>query len=84
MSSVLFNIAIDWVLRRTVEDQRAGIRWTSFSTFEDLDFTDDVALLSHTRQHIQEKTDRLSRIESFEEQQYSTRQFYGSQVHKIK
>ena len=25
MSSVLFNIAIDWVLRRTVEDQRRGI-----------------------------------------------------------
>lgn len=60
MSSVLFNIAIDWVLRRTMEDQRRGIRWTPFSTLEDLDFADDIALLSHTRQHIQEKTDRLS------------------------
>ena len=26
MSSLLFNIAIDWVLRRTVEDQRRDIR----------------------------------------------------------
>ena len=60
MSSVLFNIAIDWVLRRTVEDQRRGIRWTPFSTLEDLDFADDLALLSHTWQHIQEKRDRLS------------------------
>ena len=32
MSSVLFNIAINWVLRRTVEDQRRGIRWTPFCT----------------------------------------------------
>ncbi|KAL9959630.1 hypothetical protein ACROYT_G032970 [Oculina patagonica] len=43
-----------------MEDQRRGIRWTPFFTLEDLDFADDIALLSHTRQHIQEKTDRLS------------------------
>ena len=60
VSSVLFNIAIDWVLRRTADDQPRGIRWTPFSTLEDLDFEDDLALLSHTWQHIQEKTDRLS------------------------
>ena len=60
MSSVLFNIAIDWVLRRSVEDQRRGIRWTPFSTLEELDFADDLALLSHAWRHIQEKTDRLS------------------------
>ena len=60
MSSMLFNIAIDWVLCRTMEDQRRGIRWTPFTILEDLDFADDLALLSHTRQHIQEKTDRLS------------------------
>ena len=35
-------------------------RWTPFSTLKDLDFADDLALLSHTRQHIQEKTGRLS------------------------
>nr|XP_058949249.1 uncharacterized protein LOC131777053 [Pocillopora verrucosa] len=42
------------------EDQRRGIRWTPFTILEDLDFADDLALLSHTRQHILEKTDRLS------------------------
>ena len=36
--SVQFNIAINWVFRRTVEDQRRGISWTPFSTLEDLDF----------------------------------------------
>ena len=59
MSSVLFNIAINWVLCRTVEDLQRGIRRTPFSTLEDFDFADDLALLSHTWQHIQEKTDRL-------------------------
>ena len=59
--SVQFNIAINWVFRRTVEDQRRGISWTPFSTLEDLDFADDLALLFHTRQHIQpENRDRLS------------------------
>ena len=56
--SVLLSIGL--VLCRTVEDQRRGIRWTPFSTLEDLDFADDLALLSHTWQHIQEKRDRLS------------------------
>ena len=60
MSSVLFNIAIDWVLCRIAEDQRRGIRWTPFSALQDLDVADDLALLPHTWQHIQEKTARLS------------------------
>ena len=60
MSALLFNIAIDWVMRRTIEDQSRGIRWTLFTAFEDLDFADDLALVSHTHQHIQEKTSRLS------------------------
>ena len=48
------------VLCRTMEDQQRGIIWTPFTILEDHDFADDIALLSHTRQHIQEKTDRLS------------------------
>jgi len=55
----LFIIAIDWVLRQTTADTPRGIRWGTFSTLEDLDFADDLALLSHTHQHIQEKTTRL-------------------------
>ena len=56
MSALLFNLAVDWVMRRTTEDQTRGIRWTLLSTLEaGLDYTDDIALLSHTHQHIQEK-----------------------------
>ena len=47
-------------MRHTTEDQSRGIRWTLFSTLEDLDFADDLALVPHTHQHMQEKTTRLS------------------------
>ena len=60
MSAMLFNMTIDWVMRRTTEDQSRSIRWTLFSTLEDLDFADDLALVSHTHQHMQEKTTRIS------------------------
>ena len=60
MSAVLFNLTIDWVMRRKTEDAPRGIRWTLFSSLEDLDFADDLALLSHTQQQIQDKTDRLN------------------------
>ena len=62
MSTLLFNIAIDWVMKQTTKDQKRGLRWTIFSTLEDLDYADDLALLSHTHQHIQEKTSRLEKF----------------------
>ena len=48
MSALLFNLAIDWVMGQTTSDRIWGIRWTLLSTLEDLDFADDLALLSHT------------------------------------
>ena len=62
MSAVPFNLVIDWVMQRTTEDQPRGIRWTFFDTLEDLDFAHDLALLSHTHQHMHEKTRHLSKI----------------------
>ena len=51
-------IAIDWVMRHTTSDIQRGIRWGTFTILEDLDFADDIALLSHSHQHIQGKTER--------------------------
>jgi hypothetical protein len=59
MSSTLFILAIDWVMRNTTSDIPRGIRWGTFSILEDLDFADDIALLSHSILHIQSKTNRL-------------------------
>ena len=62
MSALLFNIVIDWVLSRATEDRRRGIRWTLSTVLEDLDYADDIALLSHSFSDMQEKTDRLDRF----------------------
>ena len=65
MSSFLFNLAIDWVMRKATENEKRGIRWKINTILEDLDFADDIALLSHTFQHIQQKTNRLSQYAKY-------------------
>jgi hypothetical protein len=62
LSGLLFITAIDWVLSKATEDSRRGIRWTPFSQIEDLDYADDLALMSHTERQIQEKTERVGRF----------------------
>ena len=59
MSALLFNITIDWVMRQTAQDKNRGIRWNLFTNLDDLDFAEDLALLSHIHSHIQEETNRL-------------------------
>ena len=61
MSTLLFNLVVDWIMWCTTEDQISpGIRWTPFSYLEDLAYGDDLASLSYTHKHIQEKTQRLN------------------------
>jgi len=40
-------------------DQPRGLQWTFAKTLEDLDFADDIGLLSQYFKHIQEKKPRL-------------------------
>ena len=40
-------------MRKTIENKRRGIRWTLTSLLEDLDFADDVALVSSTSDQLQ-------------------------------
>ena len=49
-------------MKNTTADKPRGIQWTLFSKLEDLDFADDLALLSSSHNHIQEKTNRLCRF----------------------
>ena len=60
MLGFLFLIIMDWVMRRTVKSGENRIRWRLTSMLDDLDFADDVALLSSTKQHIQNKTTRMN------------------------
>lgn len=59
MSSLLFILSIDWVMRSSLSEGNTGIRWTLFSHLEDLDYADDLALLSHLENNMQDKTSRL-------------------------
>ena len=59
LSPLLFLIAIDWTMKRSTEHHRTGIHWNLFSQLEDLDFADDLALLSETHKHMEQKTKML-------------------------
>ena len=59
MSGFLFLLVIDWVMRKSLREGNTGIRWRFTDKLEDLDFEDDLALLSSTRQ-LQLKNERLS------------------------
>ena len=60
MSGFLFLIAMDWVMRRTVGKGENRIRWNFTSKIYDLDFADDVALLSSNKQHIHNKNTKMN------------------------
>ena len=60
LSPFLFLLCIDWILRQSTENEQNGIQWTIESKLDDLDFADDVALLSHTLKQMQDKTDNIS------------------------
>ena len=62
MSGFLFIIAVDWVMRNVTRDSTRGLRWRFTSVLEDLDYADDIALLSSKLRHIQEKTNRLNQV----------------------
>ena len=57
ISPLMFLLCIDWIMRLVTEEPR-GIHWTFTSGLEDIDFADDIGLLSHTQQKMQEKTSK--------------------------
>ena len=61
LSPFLFLLAIDWVMRETTKGERNGIQWTLFDQLDDLDFADDLALLSHNHEQMQAKTTALQK-----------------------
>ena len=46
-------------MRETTKGERSGIQWTLFDQLEDLDFTDDLVLLSYNHEQMQAKTAAL-------------------------
>ena len=64
LSPFLFLLVIDWIMKICTKQRRNGIQWTLNTQLEDLDFADDLALLSHSHQQMQEKTSELAAISS--------------------
>ena len=60
LSPTIFLIVIDWIMRQSTADQKTGIQWTFMKQLEDLDFADDICLLSHKWQQAQEKLCRVA------------------------
>ena len=48
ISGFLFLLVLDFVMRKTTKDKDTGLRWKLTTKLEDLDFADDIALLSPT------------------------------------
>ena len=63
LSPFLFVLAMDWLMRQTNEGQNRGIQWTLTSSLEDLVFA-DISTLSSRHRDIQDKSDRLTTLES--------------------
>ena len=61
LSPFLFNLAIDWIMKETTKGRQNGIQWTPWLQLDDLDFADDLLLLSHATRQMQDKTDDLNR-----------------------
>ncbi|VDP44978.1 unnamed protein product [Schistosoma curassoni] len=47
-------------MKTSTSEGKCGIQWTSKMQLDDLDFTDDLALLSQTQQQMQEKTNTVA------------------------
>ena len=63
LSPVLFGLAMDWLMRQTIGAATRGLKWTETQEIlEDLDFADDIALISVSTEDMQLKTDRLHEL----------------------
>ena len=74
LSPFLFIMAIDWIMKETTRGRRNGIQWTPWIQLDDLDFADDLLLMSHVSNQMQEKTDDLN----------SVSKSCGLNMHKVK
>ncbi|KAL7726621.1 hypothetical protein ACLKA6_010486 [Drosophila palustris] len=63
LSPLLFNMVVDEIMREVCTSRR-GITWSLTQHLEDLDYADDICLMSHKLSDIQAKANDLSRIAS--------------------
>ena len=59
LSPLLFLLVLDWVNKQAFGEKKTGIQWTLTTRLEDLDFADDLVLLSQAIRHMRTKTAAL-------------------------
>ena len=59
LSPFLFLLVTDWVMKTTTTGRNNDIQWTLWAQLDDLDFADDLAILSHNHNQMQDKTTLL-------------------------
>ena len=57
--TVVFLVFMYWITRQTYGAGRTGIQWTLTRKLEDLNFADDLCLMSHKLQHMRAKLEAL-------------------------
>ena len=62
VSGFIFLMVVDWIMERTTEGNKTGISWKFTTKLEDLDFVDDIALLSSNLHHMQTKVTNLAKF----------------------
>lgn len=62
LSPLLFLVVLDSVLKKVNAEAPDGIQWTLTARLHDLDYADDLALLSHTFEGIKTKLQKLNEI----------------------
>ena len=60
LSPLLFNVTLDYVMSK-VSRESEGIRWGIWSKLTDLDYADDICLLTHSTQTMQKMLERLGK-----------------------
>ena len=53
-------IVIDWIMKTTTKGNKIGTQWTLWTQVDKVDFADDLALLSHNQNQMQDKTTMLA------------------------
>ena len=62
LSSMIFIMVVDWIMGEVEDQGKTGIQWTLTTELHDLDYADDICLLSQNLQHMQAKTSNLELI----------------------
>ena len=48
-------IVLDWIIRGTTKDKKRGLQWSLMEQLEDIDYADDIDLISQRHTDMKEK-----------------------------